>query len=211
MGAAPGRCRTQHSARNARRRPVHDHASSHSHASHLPASPASGSPAHSRGSHDIHAGHSVAMFRRKFWIALLLTVPATIWGEMIPRVLGFAPPSFPGSRWIPLVFGSAVFVYGGWPFLVGAWHELLDRRPGMMTLISLAITVAFVYSLAVTFMLLGHWMEMRSIAQAQGALGELAKLLPNTATRIVHSGLTEDVNIDALREGDLVLVRPRSE
>jgi len=204
---------------------VHDHASSHSHASHLLASPASASPAGERGGHDLHAGHSVAMFRRKFWIALLLTIPAMIWGEMIPHLLGFAPPSFPGSRWIPLVFGSAVFGYGGWPFLVGSWHELLDRRPGMMTLISLAITVAFVYSLAVTFgapgsslwwelsslvtiMLLGHWMEMRSIAQAQGALGELAKLLPNAATRIAHSGLTEDVPLDALREGDLVLVRP---
>ncbi|MGH7615767.1 MAG: heavy metal translocating P-type ATPase [Gemmatimonadaceae bacterium] len=164
------------------------------------------------------------MFRRKFWVSLLLTLPAMIWGEMIPHLLGFAPPAFPGSRWIPLVFGSAVFFYGGWVFLQGAWHELTDRQPGMMTLISLAITVAFVFSAAVSFgasgmplwwelsslvtiMLLGHWMEMRSISQAQGALKELAKLLPNTATRLVD-GRTEDVPIGELRVGDLVLIRP---
>lgn len=181
--------------------------------------------AHEDG-HDKHAGHSVAMFRDKFWIALLLTIPTMVWGEMIPHALGFTPPAFPGSRWIPLVFGSAVFFYGGLVFLQGAWRELKDFQPGMMTLISLAISVAFVFSAAVSFgavgmplwwelsslvtiMLLGHWMEMRSISQAQGALKELAKLLPNTATRIVD-GRTEDVPIGDLHEGDLVLVRPGS-
>jgi Cu2+-exporting ATPase len=166
------------------------------------------------------------MFRRKFWVALVLTLPAIVWGEMIPHALGFTPPAVPGARWIPLVFGSAVFFYGGWVFLEGAWHELRDRQPGMMTLISLAISVAFVFSVAVTFgaagmplwwelsslvtiMLLGHWMEMRSISQAQGALKELAKLLPNTATRIVD-GRTEDVPVSVLHEGDIVLVRPGS-
>ena len=165
------------------------------------------------------------MFRRKFWIALILTIPAAIWGEMFAHVWGVAPPAFPGSRFIPLVFGTAVFVYGGWVFLEGAWRELVDRRPGMMTLISLAIVVAFAYSVAVTFgargaslwwelsslitiMLLGHWMEMRSISRAQGALTELVKLLPNTATRLTDAGLTEDVPIGALRDGDVVLVRP---
>jgi Cu2+-exporting ATPase len=174
--------------------------------------------------HDKHAGHSVAMFRDKFWISLLLTIPAIVWGEMIPRALGFTPPAFPGSRWIPLIFGSLVFFYGGWVFLQGAWRELADRQPGMMTLISLAISVAFVFSVAVTFgasgmplwwelsslvtiMLLGHWMEMRSISQAQGALRELAKLLPNTATRIVGERM-EEVSVGDLREGDLVLLRP---
>jgi Cu2+-exporting ATPase len=164
------------------------------------------------------------MFREKFWVALLLTIPALLWGEMIPRALGFTMPSFTGSRWIPFVFGSLVFFYGGWVFLQGAWRELSDRRPGMMTLISLAISVAFLFSVAVTFgapgmplwwelsslvtiMLLGHWMEMRSISQAEGALKELAKLLPNTATRLVD-GRTEDVPIGDLRDGDLVLVRP---
>jgi len=164
------------------------------------------------------------MFRRKFWVSLLLTIPAIVWGEMIPQLLGFTPPSFPGSHWIPLVFGTAVFFYGGWVFVRGAWQELADRQPGMMTLISLAISVAFVFSVAISFgasgmplwwelsslvtiMLLGHWMEMRSISQAEGALNELAKLLPNTATRIVD-GHTQDVPIRELRDGDLVLVRP---
>jgi Cu2+-exporting ATPase len=164
------------------------------------------------------------MFRRKFWVALLLTMPTLVWGEMVPHALGFTPPAVPGARWIPLVFGTAVYLYGGWVFLQGAWRELVDRRPGMMTLISLAITVAFVFSVAVTLgvsgmslwwelaslvtiMLLGHWMEMRSISQAAGALNELAKLLPNTATRLVD-GDAEEVPLTALREGDLVLVRP---
>src|SRR5215213_5161198 len=144
-----------------------------------------GPDAHSAG-HDKHAGHSVAAFRNKFWISLLLTIPTLIWGEMIPQALGFTPPAIPGARWIPVVFGTAVFFYGGAVFLQGAWRELADRQPGMMTLISLAISVAFVFSVAVTLgysgmplwwevaslvtiMLLGHWMEMRSITQAQGA------------------------------------------
>jgi Cu2+-exporting ATPase len=166
----------------------------------------------------------VATFRRKFWVTLLLTVPTLVWGEMVPHALGFTPPAVPGARWIPVVFGTAVYFYGGWVFLQGAWRELVDRRPGMMTLISLAITVAFVYSVAVTLglsgmtlwwelaslvtiMLLGHWMEMRSISQAEGALQELAKLLPSTATRLVDGG-AEEVPLAALRDGDLVLVRP---
>jgi len=174
--------------------------------------------------HDTHVGHSVAMFRRKFWVALLLTLPTLIWGEMIPHLLGFTPPAVPGARWIPVVFGTAVYFYGGWVFVRGAWRELVDREPGMMTLISLAITVAFVFSVAVTLgfsgeslwwelaslitiMLLGHWMEMRSISQAQGALKELAKLLPNTATRLVD-GRVEEVPLTALRDEDFVLVRP---
>ena len=174
--------------------------------------------------HDKHAGHSVAMFRSKFWISLLLTIPTLVWGEMIPMALGFTPPAVSGARWIPVVFGTAVFLYGGLVFLQGAWHELVDRKPGMMTLISLAIGVAFLFSVAVTLgfdamplwwelaslvtiMLLGHWMEMRSIAQAQGALTELAKLLPNTATRLEGDRMV-DVPIHQLRDGDLVLVRP---
>jgi Cu2+-exporting ATPase len=175
--------------------------------------------------HDKHAGHSVAMFRDKFWITLLLTLPTLVWGEMIPRLFHFTPPAVPGARWIPVVFGTAVYLYGGWVFVQGAWRELADRQPGMMTLISLAITVAFVFSVAVTLgfrgmplwwelaslvtiMLLGHWMEMRSISQAQGALKELAKLLPNTAARLEGDRPVE-VPLDQLRDGDLVLVRPR--
>jgi Cu2+-exporting ATPase len=178
--------------------------------------------------HDKHAGHSVAMFRDKFWISLLLTVPTLIWGHMLQRAFGYTPPTIPGARWIPAVFGTAVFLYGGWPFIQGAIRELRDRLPGMMTLIGLAITVAFVFSAAVTLgypgmplweelatlvtiMLLGHWLEMRSIMQAQGALAELAKLLPNTATRVVREGGTErmeEVLVSVLSEGDLLLVRP---
>ena len=181
-----------------------------------------------RGAHDKHAGHSVAMFRDKFWISLLLTLPTLVWGHMLQRAFGYNAPTFVGSQWIPAAFGTAVFAYGGWPFIQGAWRELEDRLPGMMTLIALAISVAFVFSAAVTLgypgmplweelatlvtiMLLGHWLEMRSISQAQGALGELAKLLPNTAARLVGDGdaeKTEDVPIGALREGDAVLVRP---
>ncbi|HEX7090066.1 MAG TPA: heavy metal translocating P-type ATPase [Longimicrobiales bacterium] len=174
--------------------------------------------------HDKHAGHSVELFRDRFWVSLLLTVPTLIWSDLLQGWLRYTAPAFPGSAYIPAVFGTAVFVYGGRVFLQGAVRELRDRLPGMMTLISLAITVAFVFSLAVTLgfrgmplwwelatlvtvMLLGHWMEMRSIAQAGGALRELAKLLPDTAVRVVD-GRTEEVPVDALREGDMVLVRP---
>jgi Cu2+-exporting ATPase len=165
------------------------------------------------------------MFRQKFWGTLLLSVPTVMWAPMIQHWLGYTAPGGPGaSRWIPAAFGSLVFFYGGSVFIRGAIGELRDRLPGMMTLISLAISVAFVFSLAVTLgfpgsdlwwelatlvtiMLLGHWIEMRSIAQAQGALRELAKLLPDTADRIVGEH-TETVTIANLRLGDLVLVRP---
>ena len=176
------------------------------------------------GSHDVHAGHSVAMFRDKFFVSLLLTIPTLVWGHMLQSALAYTAPQFPGSAWIPAIFGTAVFVYGGRVFLQGALRELKERLPGMMTLIALAISVAFIFSAAVTFgfpgmplweelatlvtiMLLGHWVEMRSISQAQGALGELAKLLPSTASRIVADRI-EEVPIDELSESDLVLVRP---
>ena len=176
------------------------------------------------GAHDRHAGHSVAMFRDKFWITLLLSIPTLLWSGMVQHMFGFSAPTFPGSEYVPALFGTAVYFYGGLVFVKGGLQELRDRKPGMMTLISLAITVAFVFSLAVTLgypgealwwelaslvtiMLLGHWIEMRSISQASGALRELAKLLPSTAQRIVGETI-EDVPISALREGDVVLVRP---
>ena len=182
----------------------------------------------SHAGHDKHAGHSVAMFRDKFWITLLLTLPTLVWGHMLQSALGYTAPRLPGVRWIPAVFGTAVFVYGGRPFLQGAVREIRDRLPGMMTLIALAITVAFAFSVAVvlgfpgmplweelatlvTVMLLGHWLEMRSISQAEGALGELAKLLPSTAVRATGQGANEQVEevpIAQLRDGDVVLVRP---
>ena len=178
----------------------------------------------SHGGHDKHAGHSVEMFRDKFWITLALTIPTLVWGHMLQDALGYTAPHFAGSHWIPAVFGTAVFLYAGIVFLRGAVQEVKDRLPGMMTLISLAITVAFVFSVAVTLgfrgmplweelatlvtiMVLGHWIEMRSIGQAQGALKELAKLLPDTAVRIVGERM-EEVPVSGLREGDVVLVRP---
>jgi Cu2+-exporting ATPase len=166
----------------------------------------------------------VAGFRRRFWVTLGLTIPTLVWGHMIPAALGLPP--VPGGHWVAPLFGAAVFVYGGWVFLEGAWQELRDRIPGMMTLIALAICVAFGFSVAValgfpgrplweelatlvTIMLLGHWIEMRSIDQAQGALQALVKLLPRTALRVVGDG-TEEVPLSAIQAGDLVLVRPGS-
>ena len=195
----------------------HHHANHTTHAGHA-----------TYGGHDKHAGHSVAMFRDKFWISLAMTVPILIWGHMLPRLLGYVPPALPGASLIPPVLGTAVFAYGGQAFLQGAVRELRARLPGMMTLIALAISVAFVFSAAVTLgfpgtplweelatlvviMLLGHWIEMRSISQAEGALAELAKLLPDTATRVVVDGpqeRTEEVPLGRLAAGDLVLVRP---
>jgi P-type Cu2+ transporter len=164
------------------------------------------------------------MFRDRFWITLVLTVPTLIWGHMLQRALGVTAPTFPGSHWIAPVFGTAVFFYGGAPFLRGAVGEFRARLPGMMTLIALAISVAFGFSAAtllgfpgmplweelatlVAIMLLGHWIEMRSISQAQGALRELAKLLPDTAVR-VEDGRQEEVPVSELRDHDVVLVRP---
>lgn len=195
----------------------HDH-HQHDHQAH-------GEHADAHAGHDKHAGHSVEMFRDKFWLSLALTIPALVWEPMLQEWFGYTAPRFPGSAYIPAIFGTAVFLYGGWVFLRSAWEELSNRLPGMMTLISLAIGVAFIYSVAVTLgypgqalwwelatlvtiMLLGHWIEMRSIFQAQGALNELAKLLPDTAVRITSGDQTESVPIDALREGDLVLIRP---
>jgi P-type Cu2+ transporter len=174
--------------------------------------------------HDKHAGHSPQMFRDKFWWSVALTIPTIVWSPMVQQWLGFHAPRFPGSQYIPAVFGTLLFFYGGIVFLRGAGQEIKDRLPGMMALISLAITVSFVFSLAVTFgvpgmdlwwelstlitiMILGHWIEMRSIMQAQGALSELAKLVPDMATRIAGDKV-EDVPIAELRQRDIVLVRP---
>lgn len=177
------------------------------------------------GSHDRHAGHSVAMFRDRFWVTLLLTLPTVAWSEMIQHWFGYTAPIFMGSSWIPALFGTAVYLYGGWPFLQGATREFRHRLPGMMTLISLAISVAFLFSLAVSFgapgtdlwwelatlvaiMLLGHWIEMRSITQAQGALRALAKLLPDKAVRLRADGSSENVLVAELAVGDMLLIRP---
>jgi len=175
-------------------------------------------------SHDRHAGHSVAMFRDKFWLSFALTIPVVFWSTDVQHWLGYTAPSFPGSQFIPAVLGSVVFIYGGLVFVRGAWGELADHKPGMMTLISLAIIVAFGTSLAATFglfeievwwelaslitiMVLGHWLEMRAISQARGALNALAALLPDTAERVKGAD-TEMVPISDLQVGDVALVRP---
>lgn len=175
--------------------------------------------------HDKHAGHSEGMFRDRFWLTLILTIPVLVYSEMIQHLLGFHPPAFPGSAWLAPLLSSLIFWWGGWVFLKGAVDELRRRQPGMMTLVAMAISTAYGYSVAidlglvegmsfywematlVVIMLLGHWMEMRAIGSAQSALNELAKLLPDTAERIVE-GRAELVPVSALRLNDLVLVRP---
>src|SRR5437660_6598519 len=174
--------------------------------------------------HDSHTGHSVAMFRDKFWLSFALTIPVVFWSSDVQHWLGYKAPSFPGSKFIPAILGTVVFVYGGLVFIRGAWGEVAERKPGMMTLISLAIIVAFGTSLAATFglfeldvwwevaslitiMVLGHWLEMQAISQARGALNALAALLPDTAER-VNGTDTRSVPLSELRVGDIVLVRP---
>jgi Cu2+-exporting ATPase len=178
----------------------------------------------SASGHDRHAGHSVAMFRDKFWLSLALTIPVIVWSRDPQAWFRYTAPSFPGSDLIPPVLGTIVFLYGGLVFLRAARGELVSRQPAMMTLISLAIVVAFVTSWAgtlrlfdieiwwelsslIAIMLLGHWLEMRSIAQARGALAALAELLPDTAERVTDAG-TETVPLDSLAIGDVVLVGP---
>ena len=164
------------------------------------------------------------MFRDRFWLSLVLSVPVVLYSHMVQEWFGYTAPQIPGHAWIAPVLGTAIFVYGGWPFLAGAVQESRDRQPGMMLLIGTAITVAFVASLATSLgvldldfwwelallidvMLLGHWMEMRAIGQARGALQALAELLPDDAERVTDQG-TETVKIDQLQPGDVVLVRP---
>jgi Cu2+-exporting ATPase len=174
--------------------------------------------------HVDHSGHE-DMFRRRFWVSLLLSIPVLIFSPAVQSFLSYSAGSFLGSAWITPVFAIIVFIYGGVPFIQMAVPEVKKRAPGMMTLISLAIGVAFIYSLAalifsigttffwelvtlIDIMLLGHWIEMRSVRQASGALNELAKLMPDTADLILKSGEIKTISISALKDGDLVLVRP---
>jgi P-type Cu2+ transporter len=165
------------------------------------------------------------MFRNRFWVSLVLSMPVLLYAQMLQEWFGFTMPAFPGSQWIAPVLSIIIFAYGGVPFLQMAVPELRNRQPGMMTLISLAISVAFVYSLGtlvvdigedlfwelvtlIVIMLLGHWLEMRGIRQASGALDELAKLMPDEAERIGADGRSEKILLNQLKSGDLVLVRP---
>ena len=181
---------------------------------------------HTVHAHGQHAGHSTAMFKNRFWLTLALSIPVVYFSPMVGHLLGYMAPMFPGSTWIPPVLGTVIFLYGGQPFLKGGLQELKSRRPGMMLLIGMAITVAFAASwvtslgiggfdldfwwelaLLVAIMLLGHWIEMRALGSAQGALDALAALLPDEAERLTGGG-TETVAVSELRPDDVVLVRP---
>ncbi|MBO4208802.1 heavy metal translocating P-type ATPase, partial [Micromonospora echinofusca] len=159
-----------------------------------------GGAGHGRQGHDKHAGHDPAMFRRRFWVCLVLTVPIVVTSHLFGQWFG-GLPDLPGRQLVGPVLGSVVYLWGGWPFLVGAVREVRDRAPGMMLLVAMAITVAYVASVAtsvglfdldfwwelaalVTIMLLGHWQEMKAIGQARGALSALAALLPDDAERV---------------------------
>lgn len=178
------------------------------------------------GDHSEHMGHGETMFKRPFWISLVLTLPIVFYAELFQMIFHYQAPAFPGSYWVIPLLASIVYWYGGWVFLRGAFDELRALRPGMMTLVALAISTAYFYSLAITsgllqgmpfywelatlttIMLLGHWMEMRAVGSAQSALKELAKLLPDMAERMKSDGTLEQVPVSELREGDLLLVRP---
>jgi P-type Cu2+ transporter len=176
------------------------------------------------GGHDKHAGHDPDMFRRRFWLSLVLTIPLVVTSEMVMDWFGYSL-DFWGMDLLGPILGSLVFWWGGWPFLAGGVAELRERQPGMMLLISMAIVVAYGASMAtsldrldlefwwelaalVTIMLLGHWQEMKAIGQAQGALAALAELLPDEAERIGPDGQVATVSLADLRPGDVVLVRP---
>ncbi len=178
------------------------------------------------GDHVDHLGHE-EMFRKRFWVCLVLSIPVLLFSPAVQGFFGFSMPTFPGSLLITPVLSVVIFIYGGVPFIRMAGPEIRTRKPGMMTLITLAIGVAFFYSLAAFFfslgptffwelvtlidvMLLGHWLEMRSVRQASGALNELAKLMPDKAERIQPDGSIEEIPADQLRSSDLVLIRPGS-
>jgi P-type Cu2+ transporter len=194
--------------------------------------------------HDMHAGHAMHgmdkagehaehvdhsghedLFRKRFWVSLLLSIPVLLYTPMLQMWFGFRMPEFAGSQWVTPLFAVIVFVYGGVPFIQMAIPEIRDRQPGMMLLVSLAISVSFIYSLVAIFlnlgegffwelvtlidiMLLGHWIEMRSVRQASGALNTLAKLMPDTAEHIMSDGSIHSMPVSSLKTGHLVLVRP---
>ncbi len=174
--------------------------------------------------HNKHAGHQTESFLRKFWVAFALTIPIFFYSEMAKMIFNIQAPEFPGSQYVFLAIGSFVFFYCGWIFLASAYRELQARLPGMMTLIAIAITAAYLYSFfsillgghhdllfelssLIAIMLLGHWIEMKSVQGAQGALRELAKLLPDTA-EVMRGNKTEIIPLGELWAGDVVLIKP---
>ncbi len=173
--------------------------------------------------HDKHEGHSASMFLKKFWLSFALTIPVVLYSDIVETVFKWSPPQFFGSDYLSFVLGTIVFFYGGWVFIKGAWKEIKARLPGMMTLIGVAISAAYLWSIyavfsgdetlfwelttLITIMLFGHYLEMRAVSNVQGALKELSKLLPDTA-EVFRNNKTETVSLSVLQEGDLVLVRP---
>ena len=171
-----------------------------------------------------HTGHDIQDIRTRFWIVLVCTIPVELYSPSVQQLLSFTPPGFRGSEYVPFALGTFIFFYGGAFFLKGAFREFREHRPGMMILVSLAITVAYGFSVAVTFgfpgeplywelstliavMLLGHWIEMSAVGRASGALQDLAKLMPDEAERIVDDRM-ETIPVADLRAGDIALVRP---
>jgi Cu2+-exporting ATPase len=176
--------------------------------------------------YDRHSGHSTETFLKKFWVSLILAIPVILYSDITRHILRWSLPEFAGSKYLPLLFGSIVFFYGGWIFIVGAWRELKARLPGMMTLIGIAVSAAYFYSVYATFrepghtlfwelttlisvMLLGHWLEMKAVGGAQRALKELSKLLPDTA-EVVDRGKIKIIPLSELQKDDVVFIRPGS-
>ena len=180
---------------------------------------------HDSAAHDKHEGHSPEMFRDRLLLSVVLTVPILYLSTQIQDWFGYSAVEFPGDSWVNPVLATVLFVYAGGVFLRGGVGELKARIPGMMTLISMAITVAYVYSVAVSLgldgkpfywelatlldvMLLGHWMEIRSVQSASSALERLAAMVPQIAHRLDEHGEVEDVSVSALGVGDQILIRP---
>ncbi|MFO7727153.1 MAG: copper-translocating P-type ATPase [Desulfonatronovibrio sp.] len=183
---------------------------------------------HSDQDHGSHGSDHHQMmikdFRRRFFFSLILTVPVLVLSPMIQNILGYSL-EFTGSLWMVFIFSSAVYFYGGWPFLTGLVSEVGEKNPGMMTLIGLAITIAYAYSTAVLLgfrgdylfwelatlidvMLLGHWIEMKSVVSASKAMDKLSRLMPDKANVLEENGETREVRISKLKTGDVLLVRP---
>jgi Cu2+-exporting ATPase len=215
-----------HSAHEEMKHDQHAHEDVNPHAEHMERA-VHGVPQQGAGEHTGHVSHTghEEMFRQRFWVSLLLSIPVLLYTPMLQMWFGFRMPEFPGSQWIAPLFSVIVFLYGGVPFIQMAIPEIRNRQPGMMLLVSLAISVSFLYSLAAIFanlgegffwelvtlidiMLLGHWIEMRSVRQASGALDALAKLMPDTAEHILPNGNIHTMPVSSLNSGDLVLVRP---
>ncbi len=223
----------RHENHSGHKKPEHAHGEHthppehHGHEGHAP--PAEGPPGgHAHGEHGGHASHHEHMiqdFRKRFWISLVVTIPILLLSPMIQKFLQLTWLTFPGQTFVLWLLSSFVFFYGGWPFLSGIVKELKKKTPGMMTLIALAIIIAYAYSSLVVFglegkyffwelatlidiMLLGHWIEMRSILGASRALEALAQLMPHTAHLITPEGEIVDIPVTELHPGSKVLVKP---